>query len=166
MGEDIVQKVEEKKPILFIDMDETIVDFLGSEALRSWDGKRNPPQMYEPGFFRNLQPLTGAKSAMYALIQSEMFDIYILTKPVSKSPDSYKEKVEWIASHFPDLLDKVIMTQNKLLMKGDILVDDDRTWKDFQGIFLHFNRNVESAIMWQKIVSKLLSGKWKQENKG
>jgi 5'(3')-deoxyribonucleotidase len=153
---------------LMIDMDETLANFLGSEELKDWDGHIDPPAMYEAGFFRNLFPLPGAKKAIYTLLQEGEYEIYILTKPVAKSADSYKEKVEWIASHFPDLVGRIIMTQNKHMVKGDILIDDDKSWKDWDGEYVHFNRKIDSAIAWERITNRLLDKKFIEnfKNKG
>lgn len=145
------------KPILYIDMDEVLADFSGNQALEFWGRvKRNPPQMYEPGFFESLQPLPGAISSVTQLIQEDNWDIYILTQPVSKSPISYMEKANWILKWLPELRDKLIMTQNKALNIGDVLVDDSEKWeKVFTGTFIIFRRNVPSITMWPAVLRDL-----------
>ena len=120
-----------KRKILCIDMDNVLADFSGSPRLRNWqEKKRNPSSMYGKNFFRDLEPLPGAIEAVMEIIASNKYDVYILTQPVAKSPHSYSEKVEWVLTHIPDLMDKIIMCQNKAMVKGDILVDEpDRDWE-------------------------------------
>ncbi|MCH7783636.1 hypothetical protein IID62_11285 [candidate division KSB1 bacterium] len=105
-------KTENNKPILYIDMDEVLVDFTGHFALKHWDKtQRNPPAMYEKGFFESLQPLPGAISAVIKILNSNKFDVKILTQPVAKSPVSYTEKVNWLSKYLPDLAGDPIITK-------------------------------------------------------
>lgn len=145
------------KPILYLDMDEVLADFCGHPSLEFWDkSKRNPPEMYEAGFFESLKPLAGAISAVTRLINEDQWDIYILTQPVAKSPVSYTEKANWICKHLPDLRDKIILTQNKGLCMGSVLVDDSIKWeKDFHGHFIFFKRDVPPVIMWAHVLVDL-----------
>lgn len=146
-----------KKKILYIDMDNTICDFSGSPRLKDWQEKiRNPSGMWESGFFEDLQPLPGAMAGVRELLDCEEYDVWILTQPVSNSPRSYMEKANWILKYLPELKDKLIMTQDKNLHIGDVLIDDDKRWKDFGGKFVYFNRNAHPYTVWQKIVSMLV----------
>lgn len=147
-----------KKKILLIDMDETLCDFSGSPDLRAWqEKKRNPSAMFEVGFFRHLVPLPGAIAGVMELLSSNLYDIYVLSQPVAKSPHSYSEKVEWILTYLPDLRDKIILCQDKYMVKGDILIDDDKSrWGKFDGKFVHFNRDKHPFSQWQSIVESLL----------
>ncbi len=145
------------KPILYIDMDEVLADFCGHPSLEGWDKtKRNPPEMYEAGFFEQLRPFPGAISAITRLINEDEWDIYILTQPVAKSPVSYMEKANWICKHLPDLRDKLILTQNKGLHIGDVLVDDSEKWeKVFKGTFILFRRDLLPELMWRNVLRDL-----------
>ena len=144
-------------PILYIDMDETICDFCGHPSLALWDKtKRNPPEMYEEGFFDSLKPLPGAIYSMTKLINENEWDIHILTQPVAKSPVSYMEKANWICKHLPDLRDKIILTQNKGLLIGNVLVDDSIKWAQlFTGEFILFRRDILSEHMWRNVLREL-----------
>lgn len=109
-------------------MDDTIADFSGSPLL--------PPgfpfevhAMYEPGFFLGLKVIPGALSAVREIIRMG-YDVQILSQPVDISAHSYSEKVQWIALHFPDLISKINLTQDKGNFKGDYLIDDnEEKWK-------------------------------------
>ena len=144
-------------PILYLDMDEVLANFCGHPSLEFWDKtKRNPPEMYEAGFFESLQPLPGAISSVTRLINENEWDIHILTQPVAKSPVSYMEKANWICKHLPDLRDKIILTQNKGLLIGNVLVDDSIKWKQlFTGEFILFRRDLPPAIMWGYVLVEL-----------
>lgn len=139
------------KPILFIDLDEVLADF--SKAAP----ELGPAEMYVPGFFADLDVVPGAKLAVRQLYRSGKFDIQILSVPVSDSPESYTEKARWVATHFPYLLNKINLTQDKGLFKGDYLIDDNLKWQNvFGGEFLHFDVN-NPCQSWKKMVKYLLN---------
>lgn len=94
--------------------------------------------MYEPGFFEELKPMPGARTFVSKLLDAGFWDVHILTQPVALSPISYTEKATWVREHFPELITKITMTQNKFLLRGDVLIDDSEKWKDFQGVFILF----------------------------
>lgn len=75
----------------------------------------------EPNFFIDLPLIKGAKKSITEL--NKYFDIYIVTSPIL-TPFCCYEKQIWINTHFPFLQDKVIITSNKELIKGDIFIDD------------------------------------------
>ena len=113
-----------KKLKIWVDMDDTLFNF--TKAVNGAT-QRNPKEMYKKGFFRNLEPTDGSKEFIRCLLHQEAvgtIEVGILTKPVATSPISYKEKVESIREHFPELLNKITMTQNKSQLRGDILIDD------------------------------------------
>lgn len=143
------------KKILFLDMDGVLADFDG--AITSgveWD----PPEMFEPGFFRNLKVMPGALEAVTKIMEDGRYKVYIGSKPTSKNTLCATEKMDWIAEHFPKLLSKMVLVCDKSLLRGDILIDDDlKRWGHvFVGNFIHFDRfNAESS--WQKISEMLTS---------
>lgn len=147
----------EDKKVLLIDMDEVLADFSG--FFRSRDYKKykyNPPEMYEKDFFKDLIPVRGSLEAIRRLIQSEKFDIWICTQPVSVSPLSYMEKAQWIWSWLPELGHKIIMTQDKNMVKCDYLIDDNTKWGvDCSGEFIHFKTDEHPKKMWRDIVEYL-----------
>lgn len=145
------------KKIVHIDMDDTIADFMGSEAFKNgFDVNK----MYEVGFFLNLKPIPGALSGVRALIRKG-YDVQICSQPVAESAHSYSEKVQWIALWFPELITKVNFTQDKGIIKGDYLIDDNQPkWQaKFEALngeytFVHFDhKNPEKN--WESIVKML-----------
>ena len=136
---------------IFLDLDDTLMDFSGKVG----HYREHPEDMYEENFFRDLEPMPGAKDAVEALLQAG-YDVHILTMPLSTKDESYTEKAISVRRHFPELVNKITMTQNKLMMKGDILIDDNKEkWGRFDGEFIHFNKyNKESE--WKRIINQLL----------
>lgn len=144
-------------------MDDTIADFGGHP---NFNGEKpneiSVSCMYEPGFFMSLKPIEGSQAAVRHLMRLG-YDVQILSQPVAESAHSYSEKVQWIGVHFPDLIYKVHLTQNKGLFKGDYLIDDNPSkWKEkFEangGKFVHFMYNsgnksqLSNREMWERIV--------------
>lgn len=137
-----------KKYRVLLDMDDTIADF--AKALpKDWEG-RNPPYMYEKGFFENLEPIPGALLGVQSLYRHREIELEIVTKPVALSPISYTEKVNWIAKWFPYLLDKITMTQDKANIKGDILIDDHK-WEGFEGKLFLVEKDEYGRIDWETL---------------
>lgn len=150
--------VQHKKAILHIDMDCVLADFCKGAEEHGFDrNMKAPPCMYEQGFFLDLKPVEGSLKAVRALIGSGLYDINILTQPLAYSPISYTEKVMWIGKWFPELLEKIIMTQDKTLIKGQYLIDDNLKWQGFEGRFVHFDPLKDSKRVWEDIVNELLS---------
>lgn len=128
------------KKIIYIDQDDTISNFGGYFK----DRPVNESEMFEPGFFANLEPVPGALVAVRKLIRLG-YDVQILTQPVAESPHCYAEKVQWIGKWFPELISKINMVQDKgnLSAPNTYLVDDNEPkWKaKFEsrgGKFVHF----------------------------
>jgi 5'(3')-deoxyribonucleotidase len=138
---------------VFIDMDDTIADFLGHPAFA--DGL-DISHMYAPGFFLSLKPMAGSHRAIRAILAMG-YDVQILSQPVAQSAHSYSEKVQWIAMHFPELISKINLTQDKGLFVGHFLIDDNvPKWRDkFEangGRFIYFNHEEDHEQQWNNIV--------------
>lgn len=122
-------------------MDDCIADF--SLATRDPNtGKIREHMMWDKDFFINLEPIPGAKGALFEL-EKMGFDLYIISQPLAENPESYTDKAKWIQIHFPQLYRKIILTQNKGLCVADYLIDDNaHKWQiPFEkngGTFVHF----------------------------
>jgi 5'-nucleotidase len=79
-----------------------------------------------PGFFRDLPPGHIAANAVEDMLDAG-HDVFICTKPHLPNPTCESEKKQWIQEHIPVLEKKIIMTQDKTMVRGDILIDD--TWQ-------------------------------------
>jgi 5'-nucleotidase len=127
------------KTIIFLDMDGVLADFDG--AITSGIVP-DPPEMFEPGFFRNLKPMPGSKESVAKILANPEFEVYIGSKMTSKVTTCATEKMEWIKEHFPALLRHMVLVCDKKLLRGDILIDDDHErWESsFRGLFIRFDR--------------------------
>lgn len=142
---------------IYLDMDGVLASFNDSHF---FNGKRityyNHPEMYEEGFFESLPVMAGARKAVRHLMNNH--DVWILSQPVKTSAHSYSEKALWTFKHFPELSDKIILTQDKIALSktGAILIDDNaKKWKDGWekngGIFLHFDDGKEPLDNWKRV---------------
>ena len=142
--------------IIFLDLDDTLSDFTGSEVFY---GKFDVSHMFVPGFFLKLKPIEGSLMAVRQIIRMG-YDVHILSQPVAESAHSYSEKIQWIGLWFPELINKVHLTQDKGLFKGDYLIDDNPTkWKaPFEangGKFINFEYSKDHHSNWKDIVEFL-----------
>jgi len=81
--------------------------------------------MQQPGFYRDLQPIEGALDALREMIQMGI-TVKIVTAPHDSCISScVSEKFEWVAHHLGnEWLQRVIVSYDKTVVDGDILVDD------------------------------------------
>jgi len=102
-----------------------------AEDINNWDLALAFPtltreQVYSPeredGFWKYVKPLPGADEALRQLI-AEGHEIYIVTASFYESLRAKMDDV--LFRYYPYLSwDQVIITANKQLIKGDILIDD------------------------------------------
>lgn len=77
-----------------------------------------------PGYYRNLPIVPGAKTAVEAMCAAG-HQVYICTSPRSNHRNCVEEKYDWVLQHLgPELLQRLVLTRDKTLVKGDILIDD------------------------------------------
>ena len=128
--------------IIYIDMDDVLCDYTTAfnNAIEETPGIAFPQSQY--GFYANLAPITEAIESVQKLINSEKFDPYILTAPSTRNPFSYTEKRVWVERYFGiEFTEKLIISPNKGLLKGDILIDDlisGRGQESFEGKIMQF----------------------------
>jgi 5'-nucleotidase len=76
------------------------------------------------GFFRNLQPMPGAIDGVRQIVALG-HDIRICTAPLTDYTYCVPEKYEWIDRYLGrKMVQRMILTKDKTLVRGDILVDD------------------------------------------
>ncbi|HAD13383.1 MAG TPA: hypothetical protein DCF33_13210 [Saprospirales bacterium] len=150
------------KPIIYIDMDNVLVDFPTgiprlSEALqKEYKGKEDDA----PGIFKLMDPIPGAIESIHRL--AEFYELYVLSTAPWKYPSAWSHKVEWIQKHFgkePDsiLYKRLILTHHKNLNNGHYLIDDREKngAKDFKGEWIQFKK--EPFENWEKVTAYLLN---------
>ena len=151
------------KKDLFIDMDGVLAHFWHSPMFTEEERWKDPGKMHEPYFFETLPVIEGANWAVSRFIHSNKFNsINILTKPLKKRWYSYSEKVKWAWANFPELADRMILTQEKGLLAAPnrILIDDtprewQKPWEEKGGQFIHFNDRLDHRQQWEAIVKEL-----------
>lgn len=125
--------------IALIDLDGTVCDYdkaLSIEMAKIADPNDPPYMKYsdkihlnarrkliqnQPGFWRNLEPLTLGFEIIDDLTNIG-FALNVLTQGPRKSLNAWSEKVEWSNKHLPGV--NITITQNKALSYGRVLVDD------------------------------------------
>jgi len=76
-----------------------------------------------PGFFLSLPPVPGSIEAVLQIAQKH--EVFICSSPLKEPKNPAPEKYEWVAMHFGESwVKRVILTYDKSLIKGDILIDD------------------------------------------
>lgn len=131
------------KKRIFIDMDGVLCNYDKKAAETPQYKKDRYNECHGiPGFYRDLEPMPGAIEAWNWL--SENFDVYIASSPSWSNPSSWIDKRLWVANHLgPTSKKRLILTHNKGLLEGDILIDDN-TWngvEDFKGTHIHFGQD-------------------------
>ena len=147
----ILLRIEKKKgnnfmkKIVYVDMDDTIVDFqsgidrLSSEDLKKYENEYDN----HPYIFSLMKPKEGAIESLYSL--DSLFHLYILSTAPWDNPNAWKQKREWVERYFGKGKEnlfhkKVILSHHKDLNEGDFLIDDrkENGAEDFKGEWIHF----------------------------
>ena len=155
-----------KKPILYFDMDNVLVDFqrgidaTSPEVLAQYadDGKGMPHYDDIPGIFQRMKPVEGAAQAVKTL--SEQFDCYILSTSPWNNPTALNDKLEWVKKHFGDVFYKrVIFSHHKNLcfQPNAWLIDDRKAHgaSEFGERHIHFL--TERFPDWPSVIKHLMS---------
>ncbi|HEY4486736.1 MAG TPA: 5'-3'-deoxyribonucleotidase [Candidatus Paceibacterota bacterium] len=79
---------------------------------------------FAPGFYKNLPPVDGAIEAIKELVALG-YEVMICTSPLGRYENCILEKYQWIEKYLgEDFTKKIILTKDKTLIRGDILIDD------------------------------------------
>lgn len=142
---------------IYIDMDGVLCDFQGAFDQSKKAQPDNPYPQSVANFYTSLEPIAGALAAMELLGNSNEYETFILTAPSTYNPLSYTEKRIWVEEHlgFP-WVEKLIISPDKSLLKGDILIDDNDNGKgqeNFEGELIHFGS--APFLSWKKVLAHL-----------
>jgi 5'-nucleotidase len=133
------------RKILYVDMDNTLVDFPSGIARLSEEDRHNYLGNEDdcPGIFATMDPVEGAIEAFDELARA--FDTYILSTAPWNNPSAWSDKLEWVRRHLgaddtSPAYKRLILTHHKNLSLGDYLVDDrdTRGASHFRGEWIHF----------------------------
>lgn len=144
------------KPILYIDMDNVLVNFQTGIAKLDEETRIKFQGNYDevPHIFSKMEPIKGAIEAVNQL--AEHYDIYALSTAPWNNPTAWSDKIEWIQKYFGKVLYKrLILSHHKDLNKGDLLIDDrlKNGVEQFDGEHLHFGVKYKN---WQEVTDYLL----------
>jgi 5'(3')-deoxyribonucleotidase len=151
-----------KKKILYVDMDNTIVDFKsGIKKLSREDQEKFKDNFDDhPEIFALMEPIDGAIETLKEL--NKYFDLYILSTAPWDNPNAWKQKRDWIEKYFGKgeeniFYKKVILSHHKDLNDGDILIDDrpNNGAENFKGSWIHFA--TDDFPDWDSVFQKLIS---------
>lgn len=144
------------KKILYIDMDNVIVDFktgiekLDEKTKKEYEGRYDDVH----GIFSLMEPMKDAIESYKIL--SEQFDTYILSTAPWKNPSSWSDKLLWVQKYLgEEAYKRLIITHHKNLNMGDFLIDDrTKNGADkFKGKHIHFGN--EEFPDWSSVVAYL-----------
>ena len=133
------------KKIVYIDMDNVLVDFkTGIDKLEKQqliDYEDNLDEV--PGIFSLMKPMPHALESVTKL--AGHFDVYVLSTSPWKNPSAWTDKIKWIQYYFGEdnnsvFYKRLILSHHKNLNKGDYLIDDrDKNGADkFEGELIRF----------------------------
>ena len=138
-------------------MDDVLCDFSGEFTRKVMENPRIPYPQSQYGFYRDLSAIKGAVSATIKLLNSDLYSPYILTAPSVYNPLCYTEKRVWVEKHLGmEYVNRLIISPNKSLLKGDYLIDDKsegRGQEGFEGELIQFG--TPPFEQWKSVLIKL-----------
>ena len=146
------------KKILYVDMDNVLVDFksgmkkLSPDILEEYLGR--PDEV--PGIFKLMSPIPDA-IASYTIL-SKKFDTYILSTSPWLNTTAASDKFAWVQEHLGDVAYKrLILSHHKHLNSGDFLIDDrfHNGADKFNGELIQFGS--DTFPNWKVVTQYLLS---------
>ena len=146
------------KPILYIDMDNVLVDFQsGIDKLSEYEKKEYEGRYDEvPNIFARMCPYEGAISAYHHLVH--FYDVYILSTAPWNNPSAWSDKLIWVRKWLgTSCYKRLILSHHKNLNRGDFLIDDrlKNGTESFSGELILFGS--EQYPNWDSVVDYLIS---------
>tara|TARA_B100001093_G_C26032608_1_gene678654 strand:+ start:59 stop:505 length:447 start_codon:yes stop_codon:yes gene_type:complete len=147
------------KKIIYIDMDNVLVDFKTGIAKLSKDVQVEYEGHLDdvPGIFSLMEPMEGAIDAFNKLSQSEKYDVYILSTAPWDNSTAWSAKVEWVKKYLGvHGYKRLILSHHKNLNAGDYLIDDrTKNGADkFAGEHIHFGQ--AAFPTWNEVLDYLI----------
>ena len=145
------------KRILYVDMDNVLVDFPSGISRISIELQNKYEDRLDevPGIFSLMDPLKGAIESYKKL--SQKFDTYILSTAPWKNSSGWSDKNKWVKKYLGDVAYKrLILSHHKNLNYGDYLIDDRLAngVNSFKGEHIHFGS--DQFPDWESVCSYLL----------
>ena len=146
------------KKILYVDMDNVLVDFesgiaqLPQNTLAEFEGRLDEV----PGIFASMKPLENSIESFELL--SEKFDTYILSTAPWDNSTAWSDKIDWVKKYLgKSAYKRLILSHHKNLNHGDFLIDD-RT-KNGAGLFTgeHIHFGTGKFPDWKSVTEYLMN---------
>lgn len=95
------------------------------EKLKPGLGRKIQDIMHGRDFFLAMPEIEGAVAAIKEMSTIPGVDVYICTSPIDDPQYCAPEKYKWVQKHIGrDWISKMILTSDKTLISGDLLIDD------------------------------------------
>lgn len=148
------------KKIIYFDMDGVLVDLAAKIAEYPADlvAKFEKDDMVDqmPALFLDPPPIKGAIEAFNKFVNSDKYDVYILSTAPWENPSAWMHKRLWVETHLgKGAWKRLILSHNKNLNIGDYLVDD-RTKNgagEFKGELVQFGS--DKYPNWKSVINYL-----------
>ena len=143
--------------ILFVDMDNVLVDFKSGINNLSEKDRNKYLKNYDevPRIFSLMNPMPNAIESYQKL--SKTYDTYILSTAPWNNPTAWSDKLLWVKRYLGKYAYKrLILSHNKNLNFGDYLIDDRLAngTGDFKGELIQFGS--EKFKTWKDVLNYLL----------
>ena len=138
--------------LVYVDMDNVLVDFKSGMNKLGLDEKTQDPDEIE-GIFSLMIPIPGAIEG-YNKLNKLGHDVYILSTAPWENPSAWSDKLIWVKKYIGKIAHKkLILSHNKNLNKGDLLIDDRiaNGAGDFKGELIRFGS--EKFPNWDSVIN-------------
>lgn len=145
------------KKILYIDMDNVLVDFQSGIEKLDAKTKDNFLDKYDdvPGIFSLMDPMKDAVSSFNLL--ANKYDTYILSTAPWKNPSAWSDKLLWVQKYLGDKAYKrLIISHHKNMNKGHYLIDDREKNGAIKFEGEHIKFGSDKFPDWQSVLNYLL----------
>ena len=168
------------RPVVFIDLDDTIVDFAaGIEAMKDQHPDKDVDSRTAKwddvtGIFSKMTPIPGAIDAIHKL--DKHYTVIIASTAPWANDSAWSDKLLWVQHYFKNLDDpnstlykRVTITHNKDLLRGAYLIDDHpnngakefgeeegQTWIRFGEKWANHEDQTDVCLDWDAVLKRLL----------
>lgn len=155
-SEALERKKRKQKDIVYVDMDNVLVNFQsGIDAISEDLQKEYKGRLDEvPGIFSKMIPNEGAIEGYEYLCKK--YEVYILSTAPWENPSAWSDKLLWVKKFLGEVAHKrLILSHHKNLLNGQYIIDDRlvRGVSKFNGKHIYFGQlGFES---WKEVIDYL-----------
>lgn len=154
------------KKIVYIDLDNTLVDFMSGVNIRDEYTINSYRERLDeiPGVFGDMLPMKDAVDSFNELCEIPELDVYILSTAPWGNPSAWSDKLLWVNKYLgANAYKRLILTHHKELNGGWMLIDDrpNNGADKFAGHWIQFGTETRD---WKETVSKVKDILTKEQN--